>query len=419
MRQDISTSCLRVAKVASTCLGLVLAGACGDSPAAPVDTIPPGTLHPIPILGLGSVSERFTAEVAVREPWAYTTTWGLRGTVRGNAIKVWNVSGLVPVLVDSVIVDFATQVGDVQISDDGSLLMVATERNGGSIVLFDLTDPASPQQLSRHSTANTSVGVHTAKFGRVDGVLYAFLSVNQSVTPSQLVIVDLSNPAAPTEVLVRQMGTPFIHDVFVRDEILFTALWNGGLTIWDLGGLAAGGSAADPVQVGNVLTVNGSVHNAWWFHDPHSGSKRYVFVGEEGPGTVGSSSSGDIHVVDVSDMTSPREVAFFRALPDSRGRPVGTHNFHVDEDNGVLYAAFYNGGVRAFDIRGDLSTCSAGQRAPDQRCDLAKMGRELGAALTSAGDVYTWGVQQEGANLYASDMLNGLWKLDVSALRGR
>jgi hypothetical protein len=40
------------------------------------------------------------------------------------------------------------------------------------------------------------------------------------------------------------------------------------------------------------------------------------------------------------------------------------------------------------------------------------MGRELGVGLLDRGNaVYVWGVQFEGGAVYASDMLNGLWKL--------
>jgi hypothetical protein len=254
--------------------------------------------------------------------------------------------------------------------------------------------------------------VHTAKVARVNGTLYAFLSVNPA--PPRLVVVDLSDPAAPREVLARQMGTPFIHDVFVRDGVLFTALWNGGLTLWDMGGLGRGGSPANPVEISNVRTVGGKVHNVWWFHDPRTGAKRYALVGEEGPGSgaFGSSSSGDIHVVDLADLAAPREVAFF-TVPGA-----GTHNFWVDEPSGVLYAAYYNGGVRALDVRGDLGACTQEQRAPDGRCDLGRMGREVGRALLDQGiPVFVWGVQGVGSHLYASDMLNGLWKLDTSPLK--
>src|SRR5690606_28062961 len=218
----------------------------------------------LPVLGHGPVTERYTAEVAARDGWAYTTTWGSRGGVVGNAVKIWDVSGDAPVLVDSLIIEGATTTGDVQISDDGTLLVVATELAPGSIVVFDRSDPARPRQLSRFQVPSTQNGVHTVKLGRVDGRLYAFLAVNPS--PAQLVVVDLTEPTTPQEVLVRPMGNPVVHDVFVRDGLLFTALWHDGLTIWGIGA-PYGGSPSDPLPLGNVRTVGGSVHNVWWFHD--------------------------------------------------------------------------------------------------------------------------------------------------------
>ena len=69
------------------------------------------------------------------------------------------------------------------------------------------------------------------------------------------------------------------------------------------------------------------------------------------------------------------------------------------------------GGVRALDIRGDLSTCTADQKSPDGRCDLKKMGRELAAGLQSVTNAYVWGVHFDGNFVYASDMNSGLFKL--------
>jgi hypothetical protein len=160
-----------------------------------------------------------------------------------------------------------------------------------------------------------------------------------------------------------------------------------------------------------VKTVGGEAHNIWWYHDAN-GSKRFAFVGEEGPGSIGTTSRGDIHVIDISDPSAPTEVAFYHV------DGAGTHNFSVDEANGVLYAAYYNGGVRAIDIRGDLAACSASEKAVDQssgktRCDLRLMGRELAIGLTDVGKgVYVWGVQYLNGNVYASDMINGIWKLE-------
>ncbi|MEO8579157.1 MAG: hypothetical protein ABI469_02835 [Gemmatimonadales bacterium] len=360
---------------------------------------------PLNLVGNGGVSERFTGEVWVSGSVAYTTTWGTRATAPGNAVKVWDVSSAVPTLVDSVIVPGATTLGDIQATDDGQLLIVATERTGGSIMIYSLADPVKPQLITQYSTPLTFPGVHTAEVQRVNGKLYAFLSIDPGVgSPARLVIVDISTPAAPVQVFTAVMGSPYVHDVFVRDGILFTALWNDGITIWDIGGVG-GGSVANPIALGNVRTVGGDVHNVWWFHNATTGEKRYAFVGEEGFGSVGFSSSGDIHVVDVSNFATPREVAFYHL------DGAGTHNFSVDEARGILYAAYYNGGVRAIDVKGDLSSCEAVNKSPDGRCDLAKMGRELAHGPDGVGPVYVWGVKLAGGDLYASDMLNGIWKL--------
>ena len=367
--------------------------------------VPPTDSGALATIGAGTVHERFSAEINVRGDYAYTTTWGFRDAV-GNAIKIWNVAGVsAPVLVDSVIVPNATTLGDVQVSDDGQLLVVATEFSPGSIMIYSLADPTKPQLITRYTSALTDPGVHTAEVQRVGGKLYAFLCVDPTASsPARLVIVDLSNPASPQQVFTAAMGSPYVHDVFVREGILFTALWDQGMRIWDIGGGGHGGTVATPVVLGNVVNVGGKAHNIWWFHNAANGEKKYAFIGEEGPGSTLSSASGDIHVIDVSDFASPHEVAFYHLAG------AGTHNFSVDETRGVLYAAYYNGGVRAIDITGDLSSCDAASKSGDGRCDLGLMGREVAHAPEEALPVYVWGVQVVGQYVYASDMLNGVWK---------
>jgi hypothetical protein len=433
---------------ASVLLVLAAVGAGCDSATGGGDD---GPRFPAPInlkvLGFGRVEERTTSELTVRGEWAYT------GTHRdprapGNVIKVWNVSGAKPLLVDSVVVpgppaaaasrirlheghdehddddghehgDAAgpDRVGDVQVSDDGTLLVAATEGGPGSILVYSLANPAKPVLLSRFANADTEPGVHTAEVARVNGRLYAFLSVDprgSTSTPARLVIVDLANPAAPSMVLSRVMGRPYQHDVFVRDGILFTAMWHDGVGIWDIGGGGRGGSVQNPVLISRLETVDGSVHNVLWLRDPRNGEKRWLFVGEERPTPEGY--RGDVHVVDAADLANPREVAFFRV------EGAGTHNFSADESNGILYAAFYNAGVRALDVRGDLSACAAAARAPDGRCDLGLMQREAARGLhipdlTNLAEVLIWGVEYEDGVLYASDIKGGLWKLDASPVR--
>ena len=180
-----------------------------------------------------------------------------------------------------------------------------------------------------------------------------------------------------------------IHDTFVRDGIAFVCAWNEGVLIYDVGNGIAGGSPSNPVRVSSIQTAGGQVHNAWWFHNPVTSQRKYLFVGQEGPGLVPSASSGDIHVVDVSDLTAPVEVATFR-IPGA-----GTHNFWMDEANQILYAAYYNGGVVALDVSGTLSG------------NLAS--RELDRILPGATPFF-WGVQLANNSVYATDMVGGLWQ---------
>lgn len=392
--------------------GLLACDGTTDGPIDPTPTPPPSPppTGEIAILGLGSVLDRYTSEVAVDGDFAYTSTWGTRGSNLGNAVKIWNVAGSTPLLLDSLIVPEAITTGDVQVSDDGALLVVATEFDPGRIMIYERSNPARPTLVSSFTSQDTDPGVHTVKLGRVNGRHYAFLSVDPFGVPAKLVIVDITNPAQPVQVSSLTIGSPYVHDVFVRDGWLFTALWNQGLRIYDIGGAGRGGSPENPVALGTVVTAGGQVHNAWWFHNPATGNKDYVFVGQETPQAVFTQSLGDIHVVDISDPDNPVEVAFY-TVPSA-----GTHNFSMDEEDGVLYAAYYEGGVRAIDVRGDLGTCEAAQRAPDGRCNLALMGRELAVALETGGH-YVWGVEFQDGFLYASDMLNGLYKLDARSVR--
>jgi hypothetical protein len=399
--------------------GVALLAACGGgdpgidvgptgptTPNTPTTPTTPGTgPAAMSSLGLGAVTNRFTAEVWVRGTTAYTTTWGNRAGTPGNAILVWDVAETLPRLVNTVLVDAATTVGDVQVSDDGTLLLAAIEANpNGGVALYALDTPRTPRLLVRTTGGELRFGVHTAELARVNGVPYAFCAVDPANgVPARLVILDLADPSAPRTVFSQVMGSPFIHDVFVRDGWLFTAEWNDGVGIWDIG--AQSGSPAAPRFVARAPTVGGKVHNIWWLHDPATALKRFLLVGEEGPGVIGSSSVGDLHVVDIATPTAPVEVAAY-TVPGA-----GAHNISVDEARGFAYVAFYNGGVRVLDVRGDLSECTAAQRRPDGRCDLTRMGREVAAFQPASPPLFVWGVHAVDGAVYASDMLNGLWVL--------
>jgi hypothetical protein len=381
------------------------------------------------LLGTGCVTERFTGEVAAAGTAAYTATWSSRNSVPGNVIKVWNVAGNTPVLTDSLVLQDVATVSDIQISDDGALLVASMETfgsiNNNGLAIFNRTNPLHPTLIGRYNSVNLAAGVHTVKLSRINGRLYAFCS---SSFGGRLTIVDITNPQSPTEVFSQSIAT-IIHDVFVRDGILFTAIWHTGIRIYDVGGAGRSGSPNAPVALETVKTSpcsvcgagSSSAHNIWWFHDPTITpvQKRYAFVGEEGPGVGFTATRGAIHVVDVSNFDNPREVAVYEPDPatSATGQVAGAHNFVMDEPSGILYAAYYNGGVRALDVRGDLSACTAEQKNADGLCNLRLMGREVGVGLSHTPPRSIWGVALVGNHLYASDMPNGIHKIDISALK--
>ncbi len=193
-----------------------------------------------------------------------------------------------------------------------------------------------------------------------------------------------------------------LHDTFVRDGIAILNVWHTGITILDIGGGGRGGTPEQPVEITTFKPNSGSlvapaIHNAWWYRDP-SGLKRYLFLGQEGPAVIGTLSSGDLKVLDLSVLDAPVEVAFYRVAG------AGAHNFWVDEANQTLYAAFYNGGVVRLDISGDL----AGDLAPRERARVRPGGSD---------STYVWGVMLAGGRLYASDILSGFWQLHPQTLQ--
>ncbi len=343
--------------------------------------------------GGSNVPERYGSDLWVADGYGYSGTWGFRSRA-GNAVKIWQLDGTgAPTLVDSIITPGIGTVSDIEVSPDGQWLVFTAE--GGSdngIHVYELTAPGVPVFRAK---SLVGTGLHTGTLAVIGGKLYAFTAKDPG-SPA-LIIYDLSQAASG--VITPVSSTPIppnygIHDTFVRDGYAFVFAWDEGLYIFDVGNGSNGGTVAAPVQVSHTLGFGGETHNGWWFHNPTNGEKKYLFIGEEGPGGVGTSSSGDIHVVDVSNLAAPVEVASFH-LPGA-----GVHNFWMDEPAQRLYAAYYNGGVVALDVSGTLS----GNLSTRLISQLKPGG---------AGQTYVWGVMLYNGSLYVSDMISGFWQLGI------
>ena len=93
-----------------------------------------------------------------------------------------------PSLVDSVIVANVGTVSDVEVSADGSLLMISTEGGGNDgFQFYSLANPSSPSFLSQHLVGP---GIHTTTFGYIGGRVFAFGAKNPG--SPELVILDVT-----------------------------------------------------------------------------------------------------------------------------------------------------------------------------------------------------------------------------------
>ena len=221
----------------------------------------------------------------------------------------------------------------------------------------------------------------------------------------RLSIIDISNPADPQVVAVFYAGRDNANDVYVRDGLAFVSHQRAGLVILDVGNGIAGGSPTNPVEVGRVqIDVKEppfgfeEVNNAWYW--PDGG---YVFV----------SSSNNVWVVDVSDLSNPVEVAALRLLLSfSRVVRGGAQNFWLDEARGILYVTWWTEGLKAFDVSGELLGL----------LDVRAQGRLAGSILYGntqvirPGDALprddltrSWGAQLHDGLVYVSEVTEGLW----------
>jgi hypothetical protein len=377
---------------------LVLLAACGGGDDPGDGTGPPPASSLKVKAGGNNVPDRYSSDLWVNGAWAYTGTWGgtERGGHPGNAVNIWSLgSAGGPTLADSIVLPGVGTVSDVQASDDGSVLVFSAELGADAgLYVYDLADSRCP---AFRDSALVGTGIHTAAVSDIAGRRYVFAAKNPP-NPA-LLVYDITDPTAIALVATVPIPPVYgIHDTYVRDGLAFVFAWNTGVIIYDVGNGIRGGTPVAPVEVSRMVTATdgvaggAAVHNGWWFHNPVLGESRYLFIGQEGAGVLGSQSSGDIHVVDVSDLAHPTEVAFFHLVG------AGTHNFWMDEAKQILYAAYYNGGVVALDVSGQLSG--------DLSSRLIAQLRPGGV-----GNTYTWGVQLAGGSLYAIDMVSGLWQL--------
>ncbi|GMR19181.1 MAG: hypothetical protein BMS9Abin34_311 [Patescibacteria group bacterium] len=210
----------------------------------------------------------------------------------------------------------ASQVGELDLPGDGDAkdidvsndrAYVTTKRNGssGEFFILSLSNPAVPSILGEFE-----VGDHTNAVSVWGN--YAFLATSKS--GEELIVVDVSNPSAPTQVATRDIpnGVSQANDVFAEGGFVYlvtqSSSTGGELYIYDIS------DPQNPQLRGNFEV----------------GTHAYgVYVSQSRAYVANANVNKELIVVDVSDPNSPGEI--------------GSYDVPLAGANGQ--SVFYSGGV--------------------------------------------------------------------------
>ena len=363
----------------------------------------------VDVVGRGKVLDRHTSDLWIWEgtdgrDYAITGTWGADGDS-----YIWDVTDPANIeKLHEVNVDART-VNDVKVSEAGDIAVIsregASDRKNG-IVVLGVGNPREGVPVLSEFTDQLTGGVHNI-FISEDHVFA--LSAGRRYD-----VINIEDPRNPTRVGRFELDTPGhgVHDVWVSDGVAFSSNWTDGVVAVDVGGGGLGGTPDRPVELGRYAYPSGWNHAAFPYKSQSTG-KFYLFAGDESfpyggySGQRGGSPSraaGWIHVIDWSDWDNPREVARYQ-VPEA-----GSHNLWVEDD--IMYAAFYNGGLRVVDVSGELMG------------DLYKQGREIAMYVPTDPDGYianapfVWGPQPYKGNIFFTDWNTGLWAVRLRERTG-
>lgn len=315
--------------------------------------------------------------------------WAWVWTDAPSRLHVWDVSDPGAPAFVRTLDPGAERINDLEIGAGATWAVAALGE--GPLVVFDLSDPSDPTELTRIGEG-LPLGASAVAVDR-DRVWAG------SLADGSLIGFELGDPRVPRRIGSWRPGSGRIADLEVRDGLALLARGSHGLTILDVGAGIRGGSPAGPEVVAEFRGAGPPVREEG---APDAFRVRrwrdWILLGEslrdctscvDGP-------RGGVRLIDVTDVRRPSESAWYR-VPEA-----GVRDLDLDLRGEHLAAAFGTGGARLLDLSGEL------------RGDLADQGREVAAAATGSW----WpgvptrslarGVRSLKGSLFVADMYAGL-----------
>ncbi len=206
----------------------------------------------------------------------------------------------------------------------GNYAYVVTE-GGAGMKIFDMTNPTNPQFVKMWGTG-TWTNAHNIAMDFQNGIAYV------CGTRSGMHIIDVkTDPINPT--LITTFRTPYIHDLSVQDNIGYLSDQNGNrLLLIDVSNLPSTSSLSSTPLQGRSVS-----HNTWPTADGTICA------------TTNESSGGPTAFYDVSNKLNPQLLSTFLA-GSSSALP---HNVFIQDR--VAYISHYSEGLRCVDISNPTS----------------------------------------------------------------
>jgi hypothetical protein len=403
----------------------------------------------------------FNGDVWAHEGYAYVGHWGFQDWASGSknrfcpeepnsGVAVVKVDGSATTRVSTLQNPAGTSAEDVVVytADDGRDIAAAgIQWCGGSrydenaergLMLWDVSDPADPEQIGYLKTACCTRGVHEFEVEHhTNGHTYAYASVPTSRYPDSETssgvrdengdgdfrLIDITDPSSPVQVSdwgVQDAGGPWTdgqgcdpdpnygHGAEPSEDgtAVYLSYWDSGFIKLDVS------DPSNPVFKGRTVypaNADGDAHSS-----NYDDARSLLFTADEdfcpNSGPAIEKGWGYLRVYDYANEASPQQIGSFRtqnslAIGDKAAGDYTIHNpFLVGTD---VYTSWYSDGVRIVDASDPTDLREVGHFVPPAGHNPVKPSQR--GVLSQTAQV--WGVVVEDGLIYASDMNTGLWVL--------
>lgn len=245
-------------------------------------------------------------------------------------------------------IDCRANQSDIQVRPDLELLTVGVDSNtaqcglGGTqgVLIFDVSDPRSPVQLSVFKHAR---GAHNHTFHPSEPLIYISDSDVANPGLGEIPIVDVSDPTAPRLVNTFRFHAHSPHDITFNAE--GTRAYTSSISHSDIL------DTTEPRNPTLISTIHDPMIQIHHQSDP-TPDGRFLIISDELAGAAAGPQcpGGGLHFYDISNEQAPVKAGVSFA-DDTEQRDLCTaHVFRINPDGKTLTIGWYSAGTRVIDI---------------------------------------------------------------------